>query len=224
MQPSTDSPAWQRAAEPYRRWPSLYHYGRSKMRIDPAYAAVGEALAESSLPLHDLGCGAGFLAAYLRECGLDFPILGSDLSARKIGIAQAVLPRRYPEVRFRVLNAARPPAAPRGNVVALDLLHYFSNEEQAAALRAWSRLVAPGGRLLVRTTLREANWRYLATLIEEGWVRLSGWITGGPCNFPRRELLERVLAECGMAVEIRPLWGRTPFNSYWIEALPRVSR
>jgi len=179
------------------------------MRIDPAYPAVSEALAGSDWPLHDIGCGAGFLAAYLRESGHLFPILGSDLSAKKIGIAERLLPPIYTDLRFLVLNAARPPEGPKGNVVALDLLHYFSEEEQRAVLRAWSQLVAPTGRLLVRTTLREPNWRYAVTLIEEGWVRLSGWIHGGRWNFPRRELIEKALTACGFTIVIRPLWGRS---------------
>lgn len=218
MDHSSEIPLWKKAALPFRPWPSLYHYGCSKMRIDPAYPAVNAALTGSDLPLHDLGCGAGFLAAYLREGGHHFPILGSDLSAKKIGIAEKRLPSLYPDLRFRVMNAAHPPQGPKGNVVALDLLHYFSHEEQCSALRAWSGLVAPEGCLLIRTTLREPNWRYAATLMEEGFVRLTGWINGGACNFPRREFLEEILGECGLQVAVRPLWGRTPFNSYWIEA------
>lgn len=215
-------PDWKRAALAFKELPWLYYYGCGKMRSDPAYPAVRNALVGSSLPLHDLGCGAGFLTAYLRENGCEFAVHSSDLSASKIESARQVLASRYSNVSFDVGDAAHPPAGPLGNVVVLDLLHYFNDDRQRKAIQAWARLLAPGGQLLVRTTLRDSSWRYYVTLLEEAWVRGTGWIKGGDWNFPRRVSIEEMLRECGLEFEIKPLWGWTPFNSYWITAQKRT--
>jgi len=85
--------------------------------------------------------------------------------------------------------------------------------DQRGVLRAVAGRIPPGGRVLIRTTFRDRSWRYFATLAEEAVVRMSGWIRGGRCRFPSRA---EVVA--GLEVSIRPMGGKTPFNSYLIEA------
>lgn len=197
------------AAWRYRREPSLACYTACKSLMDPAYAFVAGTFSGSKLPLLDIGCGAGHLAAYLRARGFTAPITGVDADARKIAAARNALP----DCEFLAGDALNLPEH-SGNVVLLDVLHYFSVEDRRRLLMGIrQRLASEGrGRAVLRVTLRDSSWRFAVTRLEEWIVRVSGWIPFRASGFPTREEL---LAHCGDSLqELRPLWSGTPFNSY----------
>jgi len=66
--------------------------------------------------------------------------------------------------------------------------------------------------------LREANWRFHATRVEEFFLRASGWIPGGAQHYPSADEVRAPLEQEGLEVRIEPLRGRTPFNSYLVVA------
>ena len=199
------------AAERYRPWRALYHYSKSKMRIDPAYAETVRVLGHSPRPLLDIGCGAGQLAAYLRAHGHIAPILGVDIDERKIGIANQVLASE--NARFLVSDATSFPEH-HGDVVMLDVLHYLEDARQIRLLHRVADSLAPEGVALIRLTLRNDSWRFQVTQWEERLIHLIGWIAAKGWNYPTREKIEGPLLEKNCRVTLRPLWGRTPFNSY----------
>jgi 2-polyprenyl-3-methyl-5-hydroxy-6-metoxy-1,4-benzoquinol methylase len=85
----------------------LQYYTRGKLSRDPVYDAVIARLRGSTLPLLDVGCGAGIFAFYLRECGLEMPLTGIDHDAKKIAVANTVA-SRYANVSLgRCARAAR---------------------------------------------------------------------------------------------------------------------
>jgi hypothetical protein len=108
------------AAGHFPKTNSLYYYTHGKIALDPVYPWVAKALAYSKLPLLDVGCGAGQLAAFLRACGHSAPILGVDVDANKIAQASAAIPT----CTFQVGDARELPVH-CGDVVMLDVLHYF---------------------------------------------------------------------------------------------------
>jgi 2-polyprenyl-3-methyl-5-hydroxy-6-metoxy-1,4-benzoquinol methylase len=184
----------------------LRGYARSKLARDPVYAAVASRLPE--LPLLDLGCGVGLLAFSLRQRGFRSPILGVDYDARKIDAA-----RRAGDgsIEFR-RGDVRDPINVRGNVALLDVLHYFTDEDQQRILRNAAACIAPGGVAIIRDAIRDGSWRYRATYVEETFARSIGWLKGERLNFPTRESI--VAAFDGFDCEIVPMWGRSPFNNY----------
>ena len=195
----------------------LRGYARGKTKWDPAYPAVAEILRGSPLPLLDVGCGIGLLAAYLREAGCTQPIRGIEPDASKVRKATELVASHYPALEFSCGDARHLPGF-SGDVVVLDVLHYLETSEQERVLRDLADRVASGGRMLLRTALREKSWRYTATLLEEIVVRATGWIRGGNCQFPSFDEMSRPLREAGLVVSLRPMWGKTPFNSYLVEA------
>lgn len=188
----------------------LYHYTRGKLASDPVYDAVIERLRGSSLPLLDIGCGAGIFAFYLRECGLSMPIHGIDHDAKKIAAANAIAPR-YDALTFAVADA-RAPLAHGGSVVMLDLLHYFDDATQRVLLGNAAACVPPGGFLLIRDAIRDGSWRYRATYVQETFARAIRWLRAERLHFPSRETLVDSLP--GFTHEALPMWGATPFNNY----------
>ncbi len=205
------SPLLRQAAGHYKRWPRLYYYAMGKIALDPAYPAVAKALANSTLPLLDLGCGMGLLAAYLRASGHRAPIVGWDVDETKIEIAKTVLPGSRESFRA---GDAIDFSEHCGDVVMLDVLHYFSDGDQQRLLRKIAASIAPQGVALIRLALNEPNWRFAATKAEEWFVHFTRWIPVQGGNFPTRDEVSLPFGQEGLEVEVRPMWGWTPFNSY----------
>jgi len=185
----------------------LRSYVRAKVASDPVYNAVFEELRGTSEPVIDVGCGVGILALYLRERGFAAPIAGVDHDAKKIGIAQRVA--ASDGATFSV-GDARSPLPMRGNVVILDVLHYFTTEDQALILR---NAANAGGMIVIREGIRDGSLRYRLTYVQETLSRMGGWLKAERLNFPTRETLAGAL-DGDFTVDERPMFGRSPFNNY----------
>ncbi|OOG57347.1 class I SAM-dependent methyltransferase [Rhodanobacter sp. C03] len=196
-------------------------YVMGKLTNDPVYAATVAAIAGTQLPLLDLGCGIGLLGQYLSAQGHRLPYVGLDHDERKIVAGQRAAQRAGLDamMTLRHADAAELPAL-HGHVALLDMLHYLPAKRQPALLQAAIRHLAPQGCLIIRNVLREPNWRFHATRIEEFFLRASGWIPGGAQHYPTADELRDPLENAGLDVRIEPLRGRTPFNSYLLVARP----
>lgn len=181
------------------------------MATDPAYGAVLERLAGTTEPLLDIGCGIGLLSMYLRDRGFTAPITGIDHDGRKIAVARSVA---NGERDLQFLEAdARQPIDFRGNVVLLDLLHYFTDDEQIRILRNAADAILPGGLLIIREGLLDGTLRYRITLALEAFARRSRWLKADRLNFPTRERIEEPLRD-RFREEVRSMSGFMPFNNY----------
>jgi 2-polyprenyl-3-methyl-5-hydroxy-6-metoxy-1,4-benzoquinol methylase len=187
-------------------------YVRGKLRWDPVFAAVAPLL-DSPRALLDIGCGLGLLGQYLRECGIDKSYRGIDVDAAKIEAARAAAQAGDLDLD---LSAGSVDALPvfSGDVALLDVLHYLPRAEQQRALADAASRVARGGVLVIRNVLRDRNWRFRATVIEERFSRALGWMRCRTGHFPERGEIESPLRAAGFDVRVTPLWGRTPFNSW----------
>ena len=219
MQP-LDSAACKAIAARYVQRGHRLH-ARWKLSNDPVYAATADLLGDSTLPLLDIGCGIGLLGQYLCATGAQIGYTGVDHDARKIGAAQTAAQRGGLEHRLHLhcADAATLPPT-QGHVALLDVLHYLPGERQRRLLETATRHLAPGGLLVIRNVLREPNWRFHATRLEEFFLRVSGWIPGGVQHYPCAAELRAPLENAGLEVRITPLRGRTPYNSYLLVARP----
>ncbi len=195
------------------RW--LQGYARGKLRGDPVFAAAFELLKDAPLPVLDVGCGLGLFEFYLRERGFTAPLAGFDFDAAKIAQAQRIATAEYREVTFTVGNVddALPAAVP-GHVVIFDVLHYLDAPTQRRLLERVAARIAPGGLCLIRATPRDASWRFRVTQAEEWFIRAIRWMKSGAVHFPTTAEIVAPFAARGFTAEVRPLWGRTPFNSH----------
>ncbi len=196
------------------RGPWLQGYARGKLRGDPVFAAAFEHLKDSPLPVLDVGCGVGLLPFYLRERGFAAPLVGIDFDETKIGKALAASAHGFWDIAFSVSEASS--FAPfSGHVVLFDVLHYLPAARQRPLLERLATLVAPGGVCLVRATLRDASWRFRATQFEELLLRASLWMKSSARHYGSAEDIIAPFQKLGFTCEMRPLWGRTPFNSHF---------
>lgn len=221
MRGVTHAHAAHRAAQRFRRHSFAWGYSHIKMRTDPAYAAVAEALGDRELPVLDVGCGMGLLGLYLCERRLCHGYLGIDRDARKVRDGAAACAPHASMMRLCEGDAGALPEH-HGHVAMLDVLHYMQPCRQAEALAQAMSRVCDGGALVIRTCLRDDSMRYHATRAEEWLLHASGWMrSSGARNIPSRQQIETPLRDAGFVVAVRPLWGHTPFNSYLFVARHR---
>lgn len=199
------------------RWPWQRDYVRAKLRLDPAFAAVADRIAGSASDVLDIGCGFGLLGFHLRECGFRGNYRGIDFDRAKIAQARRITREYGIDLVFNDGDANSLPEF-SGHVILLDVLHYLDAAEQQLLLRDAAARVAPGALLIVRNVLRERSWRFRATVWEERFAYAVRWMRSPPRHFPDRAEVEAPLRVAGLDIDVRPLWGSTPFNSYAIVA------
>jgi SAM-dependent methyltransferase len=171
---------------------------------------VREVLRGRSRPLLDLGCGVGLLPLYLREHGHVAPMLGIDFDQRKIDVARKAA-RGYDDIEF-IAGDAREPLPPDHDVVLLDILHYFDSSSQQTILANAARAAGEDGVIVIRQGIRDGSWRYRLTALVDGLARVFRWMKAEHLNLPTRQQVEAPFAD--WVAEVRPLWGRMPYNSY----------
>ena len=202
---------------PARRFGSRwdYHYTRSKLRSDPLYPGICDALRGSTAPLLDLGCGLGLLAHALRDDGIALPYCGVDNDAGKIARAGAAAVRRQlPDVDFATVDLSRGLPAHRGSVALLDVLQFIPPDAQVRTLDAAMEMLVPGARLVIRTGLDERGNRARFTRAVDVFSRVLGWMNAGPTRYPNADALRAKFAEAGLQATFTPLAGNTPFNNW----------
>jgi cyclopropane fatty-acyl-phospholipid synthase-like methyltransferase len=192
------------------------NYVASKLRTDPLYTALEAELRGSDMPLLDLGCGLGLLAFFLRAKGIDAPIYGLDYDPRKIDSARrAAVTSNSEGLSFAHHDARSGLPEHSGNVSILDILQFFTPSELRDLLELAASRVAPGGKLVIRSGLRDASWRFKITVLGDWLAKATFWMKAAPTHYPTVKDFEDILTPFG-EVHISPLWGSTPFNNHLI--------
>lgn len=186
---------------------ALQGYVRWKVRTDLAYSAARDVLRGRTAPVVDVGCGVGILPLYLREHGHLAEILGIDFDQRKIDVARKAA-QHYDGVEF-IAGDARNPLPKTHDVILLDILHYFDSASQQTILK---NAANAGDVIVIRQGVRDGSWRHRLTAIVDGLARVFRWMKAERLNFPTRAEIEAPFA--GFDIEVRPLWGKMPYNSY----------
>ena len=219
--PAGDALRIARAFLPARWYGNRYHYyyTRAKLRSDPLYPGVIDALRATTRPVLDLGCGIGLLAHALRAAGVPLPYRGVDNDAAKIANATRAAHRAgLPDVAFEVIDLAAGVPAHSGSVAILDVLQFVPPDAQDAILDAAIAMIAPGGALVIRTGLDDGSARARTTRGIDAMSRALGWMNAGPKRYPDADGLRARFAAAGLLARFDPLHGGTPFNNWRIVA------
>lgn len=197
-----------------------YYYTLTKLRTDPLYPGVLEALRGTTAPVLDLGCGLGLLLHALRLDGQSMPWHGVDIDADKIGRGRGIAARAglTDGARFDVMDLAQGWPPHRGSVAILDVLQYLDAQAQGILLDDTASMLVPGAKLVIRSGLGDDTRRGRTTRITDRLAHFAGWMQEVPKRYPTRDELESRLGAAGLAVEFRPLYGNTPFNNWLIVA------
>ena len=194
-------------------------YTASKLKSDPLYKAVYDELKDSAHPLLDLGCGLGVLAFYLRDKGLNVPIHSFDYDKRKIAEANSMVEEKgLQNMSFAFHDAREGLPDHEGNVTILDILQFFTPDQLEKLLKQAAERVTPGGKLVIRSGLKDDSWRFKATVAGDVLAKITFWMKAAPTHYPTAEDFKSILSPYG-SVNITPLWGGTPFNNHLIVLL-----
>jgi SAM-dependent methyltransferase len=201
---------------PGSRW--LKGYIKGKLNTDPVFNKALATLKHRRGRIIDLGCGLGLFALWLREHGCLLPVLGCDLGHWKLQAGmQAAHRLEFKEIELVYQDLTEIPLASASVICAFDVLHYLPQIRQNILVKSLAVAARNGTLVLIRTGVRGLGWRSTLTLIEENWTRVTGWIRVGEVNFPDLAPLIAAFEKEGCSVKAEPLWGKTPFSSYWLE-------
>jgi len=190
---------------------------RTKLLGDPVARLVADVEGDAPGALGevlDIGTGRGQLPILLMELGRATSARGVDWDEAKVEAGRQAAQRGTPlAVSLEQGDARAADYAPADTVLLIDLLHYFTIDEQDEILRRAAAAVRPGGRLLVREADTERGIRSALTLLEERVFTAVRFNRGERVRFrPARKIAAR-LADAGLACEVRPAWGKTPFSN-----------
>ncbi len=133
------------------------------------------------LRLLDIGCGGGLLCEPMRRLG--FQVVGADASERNIAVAAVHAAEGGLELDYRcstaeqLLQAGEPPF---DVVLNMEVVEHTANPGQF--LRDTSRLVAPGGMMILATLNRTLKAFALAKV---GAEYVLGWLPRGTHDWRR---------------------------------------
>ncbi len=197
-----------------------FNYVRIKLLTDPIAKLIADIAGDAQGALgrvFDVGTGRGQLPILLLELERATAAAGCDWDRAKIqrGVAAAALAPAL-EVSLSAGDARTTPIEASDTVLLVDLLHYFTVEEQDALLRRAAQAVLPGGRLIVREADTERGWRSRVTLLEERIFTFLRFNRGERVKFRAARELSALLESEGLSVEVRPAWGKTPFSNVLI--------
>lgn len=230
-----DAPTWIKAVErvatrfaapnsPVPRERTRFHYLRAKLLGDPVAKLVANIAGDRPNILGsvlDVGTGRGQLPLLLIELGRAANVRGFDWDEAKIAAAQRAAARcddgmARADATFVCADARTARFDFADTVLAIDVLHYFTPDEQDAILDRAASAVLPGGRVLVREADTRRGWRSLMTLTEERIFTFLRFNRGERVCFRSASETAARLEAGGLRCTIRPAWGRTPFSNVLI--------
>jgi uncharacterized protein (DUF2062 family)/2-polyprenyl-3-methyl-5-hydroxy-6-metoxy-1,4-benzoquinol methylase len=194
-------------------------YLRFKLRLDPVYRQICEALGHRERVI-DLGTGLALLPLLLGLREQAPAIVGVEWDERKLASArQACAGVAGIELVQADVRAWPTPSADA--VLLIDLLHYYAVDAQHDLLRRGADALRPGGQLIIRET--ERRGRSLFTRAMEFLAVRLAWNRGPGLTYRTVEELKIELEALGLACVAEPsssrlhrgnflLWAERPGN------------
>ncbi|MEG1680866.1 MAG: class I SAM-dependent methyltransferase [Stenotrophomonas sp.] len=209
------------AFAPQRFWNHRgdYYYALLKLRSDPLYPGVLDALRGSSAPLLDMGCGLGLLAHALRQDGQRMAYLGVDSDTSKIQRATTATNRsNLNDASFAPIDLLAELPAHQGSVAILDVLQYLPAAAQPGLLQRAAAMLSADARLVIRMTVADGSRRSGVSRVADRAANLIGWMRSRPRDYLEVDAVRAHLQQAGLTVSLTPLYGNTPFNNWLLVA------
>jgi 2-polyprenyl-6-hydroxyphenyl methylase/3-demethylubiquinone-9 3-methyltransferase len=178
---------------------------------------VTKRTAFDGLTLLDIGCGGGLIAEPMRRMG--FEVTAIDASSENIGTARAHALQQGLDIAYRAATVEQLEAEGSGPfdvVLTLEVIEHVADPE--AFIRACSRLVKPGGMMIVATLNRTLKALALGKVAAEYVLR---WVPAGTHDwgqFLKPDEIRRMLSEEPVAVSGPYGLVYDPFTDRWSES------
>lgn len=151
----------------------------------------------------DLGCGHGLFSSLLAQQSLQRRVIGIDLDAHKIEVAQTV---KLPNLTYQVGDIAAANVPPAQAVTILDVFYLLPYDAQEKLLQVCAEKLAPGGVILLKDMAEKPRWKVWMNWLEEFMaVRVLRITLGSEFYFRPRVEWQALFQELGFTVETIPL-------------------
>ena len=154
----------------------------------------------------DLGCGHGLFAFAAAEDDPARMVLGVDHDASRIAMAKEAA-RNLPQLTFATGDILNPPDGLHAAVALIDLMHYFTPDDQERLVQSAFAKLRSGGRLIIREVDPEHGPSSLLNRVYEAIVTAVGFTHTRKEGFHFRTRREWValLERCGFRAQSMPL-------------------
>lgn len=183
------------STRPGFRW--LSGYAKVKVRVDPLYRAALPMIPFGSRVL-DLGCGVGLVGLLLQARATNNETYGIEWDPAKARFAQE-LAKGTPTIRIVCADFLRESWPACSVIVALDVLHYLTLEQQRFLIQKVVDHLPRGGRFILRTMDKEAQGLARLTRLGERLAVLCGWNQALHINWRPLEEISRDLESVGLS-------------------------
>jgi SAM-dependent methyltransferase len=176
-------------------------FARCKLRLDPLFDDLPRMLAakQEIKTIVDIGCGYGIPACWCLERFKEARIAAIEPDPERVRIAALALGERGTVAQGWAPEMPPLSAAPVDVVLLLDMLHYVDEATAAELFRRSFQLLAEGGLLVARCTIRPVGRTSWSWRLEKARIRLSGheaW-------YRSPEKMAELLAEAGFTVIVQ---------------------
>lgn len=115
----------------------------------------------------EIGCGHGLFAAYAALSAPRREVLGTDIDAAKVAVAQRALADLAPRLRIETAPDGAVPAGPWDGIAIVDMLYLLPPDRQRALLGEAAAALAPDGRLVVKEMDVRPRWKARWNVLQE---------------------------------------------------------
>lgn len=159
----------------------------------------------------EVGCGHGVFTSFLALSSKSRSVVGVDIDAEKIELAQASVNALVPgeaTVRFEHRSSGDVPTLEGGwdAIVFADVLYLLAPEDRARLLRECAAALSPSGRLIVKEVDTEPRFKARIAHFQEFLATKVLRITSGDAlDFPSAADIERLMNDDGLSTRVARL-------------------
>jgi 2-polyprenyl-6-hydroxyphenyl methylase/3-demethylubiquinone-9 3-methyltransferase len=200
----------------YKETPLLRLYTALKLLIIP-FEEFARYLPKQGKIL-EVGCGYGYVANYLSLESLQRDVIGHDVAADRVQVAQRTIGERR-NIEFFEVDSRDMPVGELDGVVIADVLHHVPYAEQGKILADLYDKLKPGGVLVMRETDKKIRLRYFLFNYLLEWVLYLGT---EKLKFRKAAEWSRLLQSLGY--EVRSIRPNPPWFPYLTATFVCVKR
>lgn len=159
----------------------------------------------------EVGCGHGVLTTFLALSAPERSVVGVDIDAGKITLAQQMLDQLRPDEPRPMIEHRASGDLPQADggwdaIVFADVLYLLSPEDRARVLADCARSLAPGGVILIKEVDTVPRLKARLAQFQELLATKVFRITHGDhLTFPSAMELQRLLTDIGLSTRVSRL-------------------